>query len=232
MVAVTDLRVAQATIRTAVEQRLGVAIAAISQQSDPVLIRDSVITLTQVAVRQYGYAAGQLAANWYNELRASEGIAGSFKAKPVVRDFDEQIDATVRRTVGTMFTETPNVAEFIESVTSKAGQYTVDGSRNTVRESSYRDSKSSGWQRVPHGPTCDFCLMLVGRGGVYKRSTAVFKSHGGCDCSAVPSWDLSAPEVPTIAYEASSSKSSTAAVRSWIEQNQAELVAIRDDYGL
>src|SRR5690606_14613463 len=75
--------------------------------------------------------------------------------------------------------------------------------RETVRRNAFRDPASGGWQRVAVGKTCDFCLLLVGRGGVYRRDSAFFASHGSCDCAAVPSWAKSAPEVEVDVYVAS-----------------------------
>lgn len=43
------------------------------------------------------------------------------------------------------------------------------------------------WARVARGgKTCAFCLLLVSRGPVYAKDTAVFESHPACDCIAVP----------------------------------------------
>jgi len=105
--------------------------------------------------------------------------------------------------VGGLSEPNPDVAAIANAIAIKASQYAIDGARNTVAQNSYRDPQAAGWQRIPHGPTCNFCLVLVGRGGVYKRSTANFRAHGHCDCSAAPSWDLNAEEVPSIAYQGS-----------------------------
>jgi hypothetical protein len=49
------------------------------------------------------------------------------------------------------------------------------------------DPVNGRWARVARGGvTCAFCLLLVSRGPVYTRDTAVFQSHPKCDCIAVP----------------------------------------------
>lgn len=49
------------------------------------------------------------------------------------------------------------------------------------------DPVNGRWARVARGgTTCAFCLLLVSRGPVYTRDTAVFESHPKCDCYAVP----------------------------------------------
>src|SRR5690606_5733677 len=65
-----------------------------------------------------------------------------------------------------------------------------------------------GWHRETRGSRsypsgCKFCQMLASRGDVYKKATARFAAHAGCNCVAVPSWDANAPEVPAGAYVAS-----------------------------
>lgn len=243
---------AEAGIRAAVEGRLTAVLMNLATYgSSPGEIRDSIAMLTRQLVREYGQAAADFAADWYNDTRLNSGVRGAFTAMGATQDFTVQIDETVRRAVGTLFTDEPNVAVMVQSIVSKSSQYAVDGARNTIAQNSYRDPQSAGWQRIPNGATCDFCLLLVGRGGVYKRSTAFFRSHGDCDCGAAPSWDLDAVEVPKIAYEASSrmqglrdaaARGSRAAqrnldayrgrVQQYIADNQAEFAQLRQDYNL
>lgn len=242
-----EFQQAQAGIRVAVENRLTSALEALAATStDPQAFRNAVIGITRLVVSQYGEAAADFAADWYNSARVEAGIRDTFAAIPVVQNFDTRIDATVRRVVGTVFTDTPDLASMITGIASKASQYAVDGARNTISENAIRDPRAAGWKRVAHGETCDFCLMLVGRGGVYSREGVVFKSHAGCDCGSVPSWDANAVEVPTIAYEASTgmqnlrdraAAGNKSAIRqlsahndriqNWITDNTAELAELR-----
>ena len=59
--------------------------------------------------------------------------------------------------------------------------------RSTFQNSAY--ASGAGWARVPQGShTCNWCLMLASRGGVYhSKQLAQFgtngkKYHGDCDC--------------------------------------------------
>jgi len=243
---------AEAGLRALIERQLLATITEIaSTGADPRWVRDQVSAITRSMVAEFGFAAAYLAEDWYNEIRAGERIPGEFLATASTRDFTKQVDETVRRAVGDLFGEAPDVNKFAVAVASRAAQYAIDGARNTIVENSIRDPHASGWARVPHGKTCDFCLMLVGRGGVYKESTARFKAHPGCDCAAVPSWDLSAPEVPTIAYRASERLESLreraksgdrsaqrrlsnhrARIRDYIANNQDEFARLRRAYDL
>lgn len=243
---------AEAGIRAAVEGRMTSLFTNLIGHGDGAAsIRDSLILLTRQLVSEYGRAAAEFAADWYNDMRLTGRVPGAFIASPYTQDFDEQIEQTVRRAAGGLFGESPDVASVVAAIVSKASQYAVDGARNTIVENSYRDPRSSGWQRVPHGKTCDFCLMLVGRGGVYRESTVRFRSHGGCDCGAAPSWDPDAIEVPSIAYQASArmqglrdaaaagNKSAARRLSSYrgrvaqyIADNQSEFAKLRQDYNL
>lgn len=243
---------AEAAIRAAVEGRLTVLFTnSIAVGASPADIRDSLTVLTRAIVAEYGQAAAQFAADWYNDMRLTAAVGGTFTASPTPQDFTRQIEETVRRAVGTLFTDQPDIPGMVKAIVSKGSQYAVDGARNTIVQNSYRDPRASGWQRIPFGPTCDFCLMLVGRGGVYKRSTATFRAHGGCDCGAAPSWDPNAVEVPEIAYQASArmqglrdaatqgSKSAQrqlnayrGRVQQYITDHQGEFAQLRQDFNL
>lgn len=255
MSATTDQLVfvqATAGIRASVEGRLtGLLNELVSQGLSPAATRDAMATLTRTLVSEYGSAAADFAAGWYNDMRLTSGVRGNFTAVATTQDFTTQIDETVRRAVGTLFTNSPDVAGMVSTIAAKAAQYAIDGAKNTVAQNSYRDPLASGWQRIPRGATCNFCLVLVGRGGVYKKSTVGFRAHGHCDCGSAPSWDPNAVEVPSIAYQASarmqglrnraangdvSAQKQLSAyrnrVKAYIENNQSEFSQLRQTYNL
>lgn len=154
-----------------------------------------------VLVRQYGEAAAQVAADWYDEVRAAERVPGRFRAAMVVPDETDAVDGTVQRLAGSLFTDSPSA--MLTGLTAAAPKYALAGSRATITRSTDRDPQAVGWQRVIRGGACRFCRMLHGRGAVYKESTVNFAAHKTCDCTAVPSWDPGAPEVDVRLYEAS-----------------------------
>lgn len=194
------LALAQTGIRLLVEGELADFFGALDL-SAPERARDALLEFTPVLVEEYGEMAAAVAADWYDDVRATERIPGSFRAEMVVPDEAIAIEKTVRRAAGALFTDTP--ADTLTGISSKAGKYTLSASRNTVMRSSFEDPYGRGYQRVARGATCRFCLMLVGRGAVYSRDTAFFAAHGHCDCAAVPSWDPTAPEVEADLYVAS-----------------------------
>jgi hypothetical protein len=172
----------------------------------PEAARDALLEYVPFLVSTYGEQAASLAADWYDDVRASESVGGRFRAAMTVPDESEAAQGLVRRAAGALFTDAPLAA--LPMIQGKAAQYAIEGARQTVMASTMRDPRSSGWQRVTREGACRFCRMLAGRGAVYKESTAFFAAHGGaeggeCNCAAVPSWDPDAPEVDVFLYEAS-----------------------------
>lgn len=236
-----DLRLAQAELRRLVEAKMNEIIEYLAGRPDltPEQFRNSLIAQTNLVVSQFGEVAASMAAEWYEDVRLADGIRDAYRAVPFPSSYGAaEVEGTVRRGVATMFTEEPDVSEVMRAVSSTAGKYVVDAARETVRRNTFRDPRADGWRRVARGETCDFCLMLVGRGGVYRRETVLFASHKKCDCAAVPSFDPGAPEVDVKAYEASARTSRMseeqrlrhrARVRDWLSANKGGLDAYRDE---
>lgn len=232
-----ELQRAQAGLAATVERRLNaVLVQLVERGAGPRETRDAIIGVTQLMVRQHGHVAGVMSANWYTRTRRSAGIVSPYTPGVFVPDFSRQTEATVRRLIAPAFEGSDDLTNVIYSISSKAAEYVADGARETVRQNAVRDPRASGWRRVAHGDTCDFCLTLVGRGGVYMRSTVRFKSHAHCNCTAAPSWDPNAPEVPSIAYEASQRTSTMTReqrqamnerLQAWIGEHRSELDDLR-----
>lgn len=84
-------------------------------------------------------------------------------------------------------------AELATTTTLSTSLQLVDELVKQPYRSTFQDSainSGAGWARVPLGDTCNFCIMLASRGGVYTRDTVVLgfngkKYHGECDCMPV-----------------------------------------------
>lgn len=199
------LRRAQAGIRSLVERDLNSFWGSLNLNR-PEAARDALLEFMPVLVQSYGESAAAMAADWYDETRAAERVAGRYRAAMVVPDETAAIEATTRRAAGALWTDAPNDALWM--IAGRAGKYALAGARETVSHSTFRDPAASGWQRITSPGACNFCTMLAGRGAVYKKETVNFAAHGGakggeCNCAAVPSWDRNAPEVDVRLYEAS-----------------------------
>lgn len=138
--------------------------------------------LLPALVDQYGAAAAAMAAEWYDDLREKSGVPGRFRAIPA-----DIADTGTHALVGWAQTEATDYESFKTLVVGGVQRRVADWSRLTVSGSAVKDPHAQGWRRVGSGG-CDFCKMLLSRGAVYSESTASFKSHDHCGCSAEPVW--------------------------------------------
>lgn len=150
-----------------------------SSNGDPAAIAE----LLGELVQEYGSAAAAAAADWYDELRADEGVRAGFLAS-VPEPPEPGTSALVHWALG----EANSEAAFQTLVAGGIQKRIANYSRDTVTLNTAADPRSRGWMRIGSGG-CDFCAMLIGRGAVYTKATADFASHDHCDCSAAPVWN-------------------------------------------
>jgi hypothetical protein len=156
----------------------------------PELAKLDLFDYVPVLVSEYGDMAASVAADWYDELRASEGVRGSFRAPLAPSTPVEQVNARLgfaTRLDGPLFTAQADVlAGFLGSM---ANEYALQPGRETVAQAAHKDG--AGYGRIPEPGACKFCLMLASRGFVYSKDTAgqSKKFHGKCRCNILPVWD-------------------------------------------
>lgn len=169
--------------------------------SNPDRARNALASYIPLLVQQHSEAAATIAAEWYDDMRAGEGVPGNFRARSEDSPYQDAVDGTVRRAAGSLYTDRPT--EALAAIAAKAPKYALAAGRQTIIRSTDRDPRARGWRRVTRAGACKFCQMLAGRGGVYTKSSVHFASHGDCNCASAPEWDQSAPEVDVDLYEAS-----------------------------
>lgn len=176
-------------IASLVERDLAAFLASLNLER-PELARLDLFDYVPVLVSQYGDMAASVAADWYDELRASEGVPGRFRAPlaPVVAD--EVVKGRLgfaTRTAGPLFTGQTDA--FTGFLTMMANEYALQPGRDTVITAARDDN--AAYARVPEPGACKFCLMLASRGFVYSKDTVgeSRKFHGKCRCNAMPVWD-------------------------------------------
>lgn len=223
---VERLRLAHAGIRALVERDLREFFASLDL-GRPEAARDALVAFSSVLVSEYGEIAAGVAADWYDEVRAAEGVRGGFRARMVVPDERAATVGTVTRAAGALFTPAPEAV--LVTLVGRLPKYALTGARETVAASTAADPQSAGWHRETRGAgACRFCRLLAGRGAVYKRATADFAAHNDCNCVAVPSWDANAPEVDVRLYEAS--RRTTGMTPRQREQHNALIRRAMDEY--
>lgn len=127
-------------------------------------------------VGYYTLGSAALAADFYDDTREAAGARGRFTAEPVIPDRAEK----VRRAA--LWAAAPISAQEIEqTVTSRIAEVVqfevAKAHRDTILVNRRRDPESTGWRRVASGEGCKFCLMLAGRGAVYREETVRFAAH-------------------------------------------------------
>jgi hypothetical protein len=141
-------------------------------------------------VAVYGSAAATLGADFYDELRAAEGVSGRFRAIPAELPDAGRTDSLAGWGIDPLFRAQPDF-ESAKSLVGGGLQKTIaDMDRGSVIRSIDADKQAGGWKRATTGKSCPFCVMIAGRGFVYSAKTADFSSHDNCDCLAVPKFGL------------------------------------------
>lgn len=131
----------------------------------------------------YGAAASVVAADWYDDLRAKQGVGGGFRADPA-----DVPDSGTQALVGWALTESTDPQAFRTLIEGGLQRRIANFSRLTVTRSSIADPQADGWQRVGSGDSCPFCRLLISRGSVYSEATADFAAHDHDDCQAAPAF--------------------------------------------
>lgn len=150
-------------------------------------------------IAAYGNVSAGLAAGYYEEFRAAEGIAGL--ATPRIAPLasaDEVIGtlrllgpANARRLVAAGRADAATVT--FTNVAGETSRQVLNRGRNTLEGSVAADRKALGWARVTDSSPCSFCAMLASRGPVYSKKGGTFRSHGHCGCSLEPVYDRDQP---------------------------------------
>lgn len=166
----------------------------------PEAARNALLEFVPLLVAQYGDVAATVAADWYDELRASAGVRGRFAAVMAATAPEDAIAGSVRYGAGHLFTDNPSATlAFLEGSVSRMA---LQAGRDTIVGSTRADPQADGWYRISGGG-CDFCDFLAGRGAVYREATVDFAAHDRCRCGVAPSWDPSRPEADVQQYVAS-----------------------------
>ena len=197
MVTTAELADAQGGMRTLVDKDLEEFFASLDL-SKPEFARDAMLEQVPVIIGSYSAMSAAVAADYYDELRYDAGIRDAYRAFLAASPYLSAIVPSVRRVAGALWTDDPTQA--LVGTQSFATKYALAAGRETVRANVAEDEDAYGYRRVARGKTCKFCLALVARGAVYRKSTAFFAAHGHCDCAAVPNFDPDAPEVEAFAY--------------------------------
>lgn len=146
--------------------------------------------------REFSQAAITLAVDYYDDARTYAGVGGAYRL-PVATPWSEQGLAGYIETSIANF-DAPS--EFDAQVDALVAQLSIDAGTRQLFDAIDNDPKPTRFARVTRPGACAFCLMLAGRGAVYRTDeTASFRSHtwpGLCHCDVEPVWNVKAYEAP------------------------------------
>lgn len=192
-------------------------------------LRDALMVALPALGEEYGFAAGALATDWYDDLRAAAGVRGRFAAEPAEPVGPARWESLVRWGLGPLFREQPDTAASLTLIEGGLQRTVADQHRLTVVENTQRDPQAKGWRRIGVGDTCTWCRGFIDRGAVYTGSSVTFRSHDNCNCAASPSWDDVVVKVSPAAYEASrryrteaEKRKAQAAYKAWLREQYGE----------
>lgn len=195
------------------------------------------LEVVSLLVPAYYDAAGSLAVDWYGELRDEASpttlydprIIGDPETDWIEREverFRRELDATALD----LESETQRILAEMATLSEKE---IARGYRDSILGNTRQDIDAIGWSRIARPGACRFCVMLAGKGSVYRsESTAIFAAHGNCHCAARPEFRNGdhGPEADAIQYVASSKRAKSdsaqaarnAKVRAYLNENYPE----------
>jgi hypothetical protein len=152
----------------------------------PEAARNALLEFLPMLTAQYGDIAASVAAEFYEEMRASQGARGSFTALGAPSVPTEAVEARVRSAAAHLWTPTPG--DMLGGLLLAADKFAKQPGRDTIATNAKREGVR--WARVPSGAkTCSWCLILASRDAVYSSKKAAggdgHRFHGDCDCQPV-----------------------------------------------
>lgn len=213
--------------RAALQQVTTAAIATLKEiwpdldLTDGVALREALLRLLPVITGDYGPAASTLAVDVYTLLRDAAGASGGFVPDAAPPVGSARFEALVRWGVDPVFSAEPDPDMALYRVGGGLQKLVADQYRDTIRLAAVQDPAAEGWQREARADGCPFCVMLAGRGAVYKEQTVDFGAHRDCHCLAVPAFK--GQPKPVKAYTPTSrtiTAADRARTRRWIAEHQ------------
>lgn len=152
----------------------------------PELVRDALVEIVPILVREYGDLAATAAAEWYESVHP-----GAFLARTAGTFPDDGVIESVRYHAGALFTDSPT--DTLAGLSGAMQRFVFYSGRNTVAQNVQIDRERPRFARVTSGArTCAWCSLMASRGFVYlSQQTAGLNDHyhDDCDCQIVAEWD-------------------------------------------
>lgn len=125
--------------------------------------REALLGLLPQLVLVYGEAAATLAADWYDDIRDTDGAVGRFTAIPAEVDV-AGADSLARWAVDPLFRAEPDWGAARSLVEGGLQRRIANADRDTITGSIDLDPAALGYARHARPDACAFCAMLATRG--------------------------------------------------------------------
>lgn len=156
-------------------------------------VREVLTAVLPDLVGPYLGASGELAATWYEDLRAAAAVSGTFYAEVAGAGIpDAQAQGLARWAVAPLVADEDAIPDVMSRLSGAVQRAVFDAGRDTVRANTRRDPVRVGWQRMARPGSCAFCGLLASRGAVYESQQSASSSSSGhryhdrCHCVATP----------------------------------------------
>lgn len=180
---VEEFRTASQTLVTLAQSQLRDLLSAFAPSSSPDAVRDALLRYFPDFMTAFGDTAAVLGADFYDMVRDLPPSAGTVQTVFAQPAKVKQSEGVVRWAVGALFATEPDWGAFESMLLGASQRLILQPARGTVDLLSRNDARSGrvaavGWSRHVHPErarsrkSCDFCIMLAGRGPVYRSEEA------------------------------------------------------------
>lgn len=180
---VEEFRTAQASLVALMQEQLRDVLAAFGPGSDPRRVRDFLLSVFPEFMTTFGDTAAVLGVDFYDMVRNVPVSAGSLEAVFAQPAKVKQSEGVLRWAVGSLFADDPDWSAFESLLLGAAQRLVLQPARQSIDLMAQADARSGkvaavGWSRnvnpsrAKSGKSCDFCIMLAGRGPVYRSEAS------------------------------------------------------------
>lgn len=186
---IEDFRTATTQLTLLAQSQLSDVLSSFRPSSDPYKVRDLLLDVFPDFMTAFGDTSAVLGADFYDMVRGIPPSAGSFETVFAQPAKMKQSEGVVRWAVGSLFADEPDWTLFESQLLGAAQRLVMQPARQTVDLMSRSDVLSGKvaavrWSRQPSpgraksGKSCDFCIMLAGRGPVYGSESSAGQVGG------------------------------------------------------
>lgn len=180
---IEEFRTAQASLVALGQSQIRDLLSAFSTSSNPAAVRDALLEFFPDFMTAFGDTAAVLGADFYDLVRDLPPSAGTVQTVFAQPAKVKQSEGVVRWAIGSLFADDPEWDSFESLLLGASQRLILQPTRETIDLLSRNDAAAGrvaavSWSRHVHpgraksGKSCDFCIMLAGRGPVYRSQAA------------------------------------------------------------